>query len=76
MSVGIFLGCDPMSERRGNMKCIFDRYFVDGHECDRDFQCEGCPTREDIKRIVQELVVEELTGESDGRSDRNITALP
>ena len=39
-------------------ECIFGVYFLDGHECDREFKCEGCETRNWVRSLV-EIIMEE-----------------
>lgn len=33
-------------------KCIFDEYFTDGKECNRDYDCDFCEIKEELRKRV------------------------
>jgi len=39
-------------ERGGAMKCIYDEYFTNGQECEKDLECDECEYREKVREIL------------------------
>ncbi len=45
------------------MKCIFSEYFVAGRECIYNYDCDICPTKQEIQMIITNILDKEGSDE-------------